>query len=278
MSALFPLLIYVAIFVGAFFVVRFISTRSARQDYTSLKTVTFGDESTVSANRAASVISVLTLFVLWGMFTGSSLLPGFLHAPGPFEGDTSFTYTAQADGQEIDATVHVRVHPVDQTPEKIAADEGPDDSILVGVRRTLVFAWDKNDGVTRKENDARITAVNGQAIALEERVEVPNGSVLLTRKGSLSFTPAKGWQMEGIWLPSPEMVWDRFLRLISEGYQNFTLAEHLGWSLFRVVVGFLFGALVGIPLGYAMGLSDWARRTGSRQPPGTATSPDARPA
>jgi taurine transport system permease protein len=37
------------------------------------------------------------------------------------------------------------------------------------------------------------------------------------------------------------------------------LVEHLGYSLFRVIVGFFFGALVGIPLGYAMGLSDWFR-------------------
>ena len=43
------------------------------------------------------------------------------------------------------------------------------------------------------------------------------------------------------------------------GYQNFSLVQHLGWSLTRVVVGFLAGALVGIPLGYAMGLFSWTR-------------------
>jgi taurine transport system permease protein len=37
------------------------------------------------------------------------------------------------------------------------------------------------------------------------------------------------------------------------------LLEHLGFSLFRVVIGFLLGALIGIPLGYAMGLSNWFR-------------------
>ena len=259
MSALFPLIVYVAIFIGTYFAVTFIARRTARQDFTSLKTVTFGDESTVRANRAASVISVLTLFVLWGMFTGSSLLPGFLHAPGPFEGDTQFTYTAEANGSEYEATVFARVHPVDQKPDGIEAGEGPDDSILVGTRRTLVFAWDKNDGVTRKDDGAQIVAVDGKPVSPEERVEVAGGNVLVTAKGSLSFSPNKGWQMENIWLPSPEMVWDRFLRLFSEGYQNFTLVEHVYWSLFRVVVGFLLGALVGIPLGYAMGLSDWFR-------------------
>ena len=34
----------------------------------------------------------------------------------------------------------------------------------------------------------------------------------------------------------------------SGGYQNFTLREHLGYSLMGVIVGFVLGALVGIPL------------------------------
>lgn len=65
--------------------------------------------------------------------------------------------------------------------------------------------------------------------------------------------------MEPIWLPSPEAVVGRLIGIAGEGYQNSTLLEHLGWSLFRVVIGFLLGAAIGIPLGYAMGLSDWFR-------------------
>lgn len=66
--------------------------------------------------------------------------------------------------------------------------------------------------------------------------------------------------MEPIWLPAPESSFSKRLGQIwSEGYKNYTLAEHLGFSLFRVIVGFFFGALIGIPLGYAMGLNDWFR-------------------
>ena len=39
---------------------------------------------------------------------------------------------------------------------------------------------------------------------------------------------------------------------------NYSL-EHTWASLQRVLLGFIFGALVGIPLGYAMGLTNWAR-------------------
>ena len=65
--------------------------------------------------------------------------------------------------------------------------------------------------------------------------------------------------MEPIWLPAPEAVLGRIIEISKEGYQNSTLLEHLGWSLFRVIVGFICGSLVGIPLGYAMGLNGWFR-------------------
>ncbi|MEC7257933.1 MAG: ABC transporter permease, partial [Pseudomonadota bacterium] len=58
-----PLLIYVAIFVVAFVLVSFMGRAAARGDYTSRKTVTFGDESAVSPNRIASVVSIATLFL-----------------------------------------------------------------------------------------------------------------------------------------------------------------------------------------------------------------------
>ena len=107
-----PLLIYIVIFAAAFFIVTKVVQGAGTKDYTSLKTVTFGDESAVRPNRAAGIISILTIFLMWGIFTGSNLLPGFLHAPGPFEGTTTFTYTAQAEGQAPDdATVNVIVLP-----------------------------------------------------------------------------------------------------------------------------------------------------------------------
>ena len=57
-----------------------------KQDFGALKTVTFGDESAVTSNSAASVISIVLIFVLWGSFTGSRWLPSVLHMPGAFQG------------------------------------------------------------------------------------------------------------------------------------------------------------------------------------------------
>ncbi len=258
-----PLLMYILIFAVAYFIVTKLVQTAGTADYTSLKTVTFGDESAVRPNRAAGVISILTIFLMWGVFTGSSLLPGFLHAPGPFAGTTSFTYTAQVTGQAPDdATVTVVVHPRDESVDAPEVEPGDgfakNDSATVAQWRTGLINVDRNDDLTKRDG-AQVIAINGQKIQPGETVQVDGGSITLTDKGTPNFEPTRGWQMEPLYLPSPEAVWTRSLRVIDEGFRNFTLWEHLGYSLFRVVIGFLLGALVGIPLGYAMGLSDWFR-------------------
>lgn len=258
-----PLLIYIAIFVAAFYLVHKVVHRVGRSDFTSLKTVTFGDESAVAPDRIASVVSLLTIFLLWGMFTGSSLLPSFLHAPAPFAGVAVFEYTAEVPGGERDtASVTVLVHPVDQeaSAPEVAPGDGwaKNDSATIGVWRSGLIRVDKNDEIGRKEG-ARIIEVNGQKIEPGGSVQTEFGRVGMSPKGTLNFVPDKGWQMEPIWLPSPEAVARRLVEIATEGFRGSTLWEHLGFSLMRVVVGFFFGALVGIPLGYAMGLSNWFR-------------------
>jgi taurine transport system permease protein len=256
------LLIYAAIFVGSFLLVKLLVHRTTG-DFTARKTVTFGDESAVRPNRIASVVSVLTIFLLWGAFTGSTWVPGFLHAPGPFVGDATFTYTAEAEGvAPDDATVTIRVFPVGEEVDAPEVDPGEgwakDDSATVGAWRSGLVRVDENDEYSRDEGHT-VVAVNGEPIAPGGEVITEYGRVGMSPKGTLNFEPAKGWQMEPIWLPPPEAVMARLGEIAREGYRGSTLWEHLGWSLFRVIAGFFFGALIGIPLGYAMGLSDWFR-------------------
>ncbi|NPD21027.1 ABC transporter permease [Alterinioella nitratireducens] len=256
--------IYIALFVAAFFAVKaFTAMRESRRDFTSLKTVTFGDESAVRPNRAASVISVISIFLIWGAFTGSVITP--IHAPGPFLGETSFTYTAEnAAGERDDATVRAIVRPVGEDAELPEGDGGGDgfardDSVaLNGGRSSLIQTGENDEGA--EEEGFRIVAINGELIEPEAgEVVTDDGTVTLSRRGTIRFTPYGGWQMEEIWLPAPEDVWERLIEISQEGYRDFTLAEHLGYSLFRVLAGFALGALIGIPLGYAMGLSNWFR-------------------
>ena len=256
-------LMYAGIFVLAYFAVKAAArAMTPKHDFTSLKTVTFGDESAVTADRAASIISVLTIFLIWGAFTGSKLVP--IHAPGPFMGDTSFTYTAvNGEGEEGTATVTVRVHEVgesvdDPAPQGTATGIAQDDVETMGAWRNKLINVKSNDEGGNEEG-YRITSIDDQPVEAGGEVRVRDGTVSLTPKGTPNFIPNKGWQMEPIWLPAPEAVVGRMIEIATDGYQNSTLWQHLGWSLIRVIGGFFFGALVGIPLGYAMGLSSWFR-------------------
>ncbi len=143
------LAIYLAIIAAAWLAVHVLDGRLAgARGIDQRKTVTFGDATAVRSSRAASILSVIAIFLIWGAFTGSAWVP--VHAP------------------------------VD-------------------------------------------------------------------------------WQMRPIWLPPPEAVWNRLVEIAGSGYRNSTLWQHLGWSIYRVLAGFFFGALIGIPLGFAMGLNGFLR-------------------
>ena len=257
--AAYILIILVFVFVYQFVKKKFLKTSG----FNALKTVTFGDESTVVSNTAASIISIALIFVFWGAFTGSKLLPEFMHVTAPFTGNGTFTYTLETeDGRQDQATVAVAVHAADKKADKPSIETGDglalNDTLVIQSYRSKLLLWDKNDQETRKTG-AKVVAVNGQSIVKDQPVDVDFARVAITDKGTLNVVPAKGMQMESLYLPAPEEVWSRLITVADKGYQNVTLGQHLGFSLWRVIVGFLFGALIGIPLGYAMGLSDWFR-------------------
>lgn len=236
--------------------------RDKAKGYTSLKTVTFGDESAVVANRFASVASVVALFFFWALATGSSLL-GPIQLPAPFTGDATFEYTAtNAAGQTDTGTVNMVVHSFDdnptiEQPDNAAAGFALDGALKIRERRTALLSARKL--VAADTEGFQITSVDGQAIAPGQTVNLEQSSVLMTDKGSLQIRPYPGMTMEALYLPSPEQVWNSFVRLNKEGYTGVGLWENVFWSLIRVFLGFALGCLFGIPLGFAMGLSNWFR-------------------
>jgi len=258
------LILYISIFILAYVIYAAIARFTVSKiGFNARKTVTFGDESAVTSNRVASIISVIAIFLIWGAFTGSKITP--VHVPGPFVGDTSFSYTAtNPQNLTAKARVHIRVGLVGQDLQKPEISDknqsgfAKDDALKVFAWRSgLIRVQDNDEG--GKAKGYRVTAINGKPISPKQSVKVENGLVNMTEKGSLSFVPDKGWQMEPIWLPAPESVVSSFVEIFVDGYQNVTLTENIGWSLFRVFTGFAFGSLFGIPLGYAMGLNDWFR-------------------
>ena len=179
MTGLILLAVYIAIFAVSMVIVAWATKQFfTRADFTSLKTVTFGDESAVNANRVASVISVLAIFALWVAFTNSSL-PLF-KAKGPFEGMVEFTYTATLpDGRSDDASVSILVYPEDiqltvdangvagKIPEKLKVDLGDgfakNDTLVIPRYGSKLISVFQNDEF-KKSDGAIVTHLNGQAL------------------------------------------------------------------------------------------------------------------
>ncbi|MEO0341972.1 MAG: ABC transporter permease [Pseudomonadota bacterium] len=227
------------------------------------KTVKFGDASSITSIWFASVGSVFSILFMWGLATGSVLLPVSL--PTPFVGQTQFEYTAiNAAGDTDTATVVVLSHKFEDKPEgelDAGAETGGfalNDSYVTPERRRISMRVARNDD-GGEEDAYRVTQINGQNIEPETGIEVEGGIVYMLPRGSLQFRTDPGWTMDPLYLPPPEKVWSTFVKLNNEGYQGIGLWEHLFWSLYRVILGMFLGALFGIPLGYAMGLSSWLR-------------------
>ena len=216
------LFIYIAILAATYLGYRWsINRRQGRADPDTGKTVTFGDASAVTSNRFASIISVVTLFIIWAMFTGSRLVP--VHVPGPFLGDTSFEYTAiNPAGEEDRATVYVRVGTRGQKIDKPElSDEvqqgfARDDAVKMTAWRSKLIRVQRND-LAGKDKQYHVIKVDNKPIRPNQSVVVKAGHVSMTEKGSLLFVPDAGWQMEPIWLPAPEAVFHRLVEIARDG-------------------------------------------------------------
>ena len=228
------------------------------------KTVTFGDAASVRSMWFASVTSVISILFIWGLVTGSRIIPVSL--PTPYVGTTQFDYTAKnANGQLDTANVTIMVHPFSEKPsEKAQASRvetggfAKNDAYTSPERRRISLRLSRNDEGA-KEKPYTITEINGQPISPNQSVALEGGLVHMLPKGSLQFRTYSGWTMDPLYLPPPEKVWSTFVELHINGYQGVGLWEHLFWSLYRVILGMFLGALFGIPLGYAMGLNSWLR-------------------
>jgi taurine transport system permease protein len=199
--------IYLIFSAGFAFLYGLYAKGKQAKGFGSLKTVTFGDESAVVANRVASVLGVLTLFFLWGLATESKLLPFSL--PGPFNGTSQFEYTAKnAAGETDKATVTFRVSKQGEEVEKLeapASSEGfaKDDVAMLLERRSKILRPQNNDE-GGKDDGYTITEINGQPIKADDVVTVDGADVLFTKRGSFSIRPAEGMTMEALFLPPPK--------------------------------------------------------------------------
>lgn len=62
-----------------------------------------------------------------------------------------------------------------------------------------------------------------------------------------------------LFLPSPWAVWNKFVSVMTEGYQDRTLWQHTEASILRIFGAFALAVLIGIPTGIAMAANRVAR-------------------
>lgn len=62
-----------------------------------------------------------------------------------------------------------------------------------------------------------------------------------------------------LFLPSPSDVWEQLLAIVTDGYANATLWDHVGASLIRILSAAAIAFSLAIPIGLSMGLSPWVK-------------------
>lgn len=85
---------------------------------------------------------------------------------------------------------------------------------------------------------------------------------ILSLLGALVFLgawwlAAASKHVNSLLLPSPAAVIETFANLTQHRFAGYTLQQHLASSMLRFLYGFVLAALVGIPLGLAMGWLRW---------------------
>lgn len=116
------------------------------------------------------------------------------------------------------------------------------------LRRTLVRL-----GLRKAGEEARKTVTFGDPAAA--RGGVFWSVVSVAGVVALWFVAAENRWTTPIFLPPPADVWQQFTRTLLDGFRGYNLLQHVGVSVYRLLVGFALGCLVGVPIGFAMGLS-----------------------
>ena len=76
---------------------------------------------------------------------------------------------------------------------------------------------------------------------------------------ALWFIATEQAWIKPLFLPKPQKVWEAFIKAVNGELDNATLLVHFGSSMARVFSAFALAALIGIPVGVAMGVSRIAR-------------------
>ncbi|MGZ0193438.1 MAG: ABC transporter permease [Acidimicrobiales bacterium] len=209
------------------------------------KTVTFGDAGAVRSLPLYSLIAVVALIAFWWFATTPF---GF---DDSFKGNVDQQFQASADDSMLrnearfaDGKNGISIPFTDpmQRDYLAACEQAP---------RTEADVPDAQDGL-------RNLLANG----LSDMPDYEFSEAETNRRLGFIQTcnPADHSQLVGpATMPSPGDTWTQFNQLRTTGFKNVTLWEHTKTSLWRLMRGMFYGSIIGIPIGFAMGLNSKLR-------------------
>ena len=69
----------------------------------------------------------------------------------------------------------------------------------------------------------------------------------------LWFLVTNGGLVDPLFFPTPQSVWASFLDILQNGYKGLPLIQHIGASMWRLVIAFVLALCSAVPLGLASG-------------------------
>lgn len=225
----------------------------SRTGQAARKTVTFGDSSAVRSLPLWSMVSLLGLLVFWYVSTVAWGFP-----------DAEELWDPVQVAKLADPELHDRL----SDPELVEAlghpglvDELADPELLDNLAndRELVDALLTSELNTAMD-DPELYAMLVLAIRLQDpelsnklRIGACNANENCAGSFSQLISPLQFPSIDDTWNTFADMAWR------GEQFKDSTLWGHTFTSLWRVIRGMFFGTLLGVPIGFAMGLSGRAR-------------------
>jgi len=109
--------------------------------------------------------------------------------------------------------------------------------------------------VSEEQLDANIRQISPSRPARRRRIELWLTLATIAAVLAVWWIVATSGLVPPYFLPSPVQTWHAFTDILANGYRGYSLLAHLSASLWRVLLAFAAGALVGVSLGLAMGVS-----------------------
>lgn len=106
-----------------------------------------------------------------------------------------------------------------------------------------------NTGTMSQMKIKRGNAMKKKKLSIEKTITIATVVIIL----GVWFLVTNLQLVDTTLLPMPQTVWAAFTDIAVNGYKGFTFAQHIGASMYRLLVSFILAVIVAVPLGLLSG-------------------------